>query len=336
MAKPTMTDYVNIIFTLFELYVQQLQQNNKTPKPGSPFTYAEKVMIVLFTICQFRRIFHFKAQRRWLVAHPEMMTLLNFERVPHRTTFSRRYKQLYATLQAFVAFIGQYAPELDPAFSQEHLVEDKSLFKALGPVWHQSDRNAGRIPDKLRNLDTDATWSKSAYQGWVYGYGLHLTCNEAAFPALVQLETAAYPESNVLDEKADHILHTIQPTTLAADNKYTKAMRIRHWAMQGAVLLTPALKWVNGRYAQAYHRFIKEPDNAERLRCRRTSVEPLFDLVAKVLGTIGKHKQLPVQRQENVQTCLALATLSVQIAMIVNSIWGLPLRNISVMASAFT
>ena len=335
MAEPTLTNYVHIIFTLFDMFVQHQQQSGLT-KRGRPFTFAEKAMIVLFTIFQFRRIYRFKAQHRWLKANPETVATLGFKQIPHRTTLSRRYKRLYETLQEFVAFIGEYAAELDSALRQEHLVEDKSLFKALGPVWHQSDRQEGRIPDKLRNLDTDATWSKSAYQGWVYGYGLHITCNEAAFPSLVQVETAAYPEGEVLDEKADHILPIIQPKTLAADNKYTKATRIRHWAKQGVILLTPALKWVKGRYAQAYHRFIKEPDNVEHLSHRRTSVEPLFDLIAKVLGTTGKHKQLPVQRQANVQTCLALATFSVQIAMIVNSIWGLPLRNISTMATAFT
>jgi hypothetical protein len=335
MAEPSLTDYVHLIFTLFDLFVQH-QEGNSGAKRGKPFTFAEKAMIVLFVIFQFRRIFRFKAQARWLKAHPEMLPLLGFEQTPHRTTLSRRYKRLYGTLQEFVAFLGVYASELDPALSQECLVEDKSLFKALGPVWHQTDRKEGRIPDKLRHLDTEATWSKSAYQGWVYGYGLHLTCNENAFPALVQVETAAYDEGKVLDQKADLILQTIQPTSLTADNKYTKAMRIRHWAKQGVALLTPALKWVKGCYAQAYHRFIKEADNVERLRRRRTSVEPLFDLIAKVLGATGKHKQLPVQRQTNVQTCLALATLSVQIAIIANSIWGLPLRNISTMATAFT
>lgn len=145
-------------------------------------------MIVLFTIFQFRRIFHFKAQKRWLQAQPDMLLLLGLERVPHRATFSRRHKQLYGTLQGFLAFLSAYAPELDPAFSQEHLVEDKSLFKALEPVRHQSDRKEGRIPDTLRHLDTDAAWSKSASQGWVYEYGLHVTCNEKAFPAVVQVE----------------------------------------------------------------------------------------------------------------------------------------------------
>jgi hypothetical protein len=333
MAEPTLTDYVRIMFTLFEQFVQEREGITKS---GRPYTFSEKAMIVLFTLCQFRRIFRFKAQQRWLAGHPEMLSLFQWQSVPNRTTLSRRYKQLYETLQAFVAFNGQSAVQLDPKFSQEHLVEDKSLFKALGSVWHQSDRKEGRIPDKLRNLDTDATWGKSAYQGWVYGYGLHLTCNEAAFPSLVQVETAAHPETAVLDEKADTILHTLQPATLAADNKYTKALRIRHWARQGVALLTPALTWVKGRYAQAYHRFIKEPDNANCLRRRRTSVEPFFDLSAKVLGTTGKHKQLPIQHQANVRTCLALATLLVQVAMMVNSIWGLPLRNISVMTTAFT
>jgi hypothetical protein len=62
----------------------------------------------------------------------------------------------------------------------------------------------------------------------------------------------------------------------------------------------------------------------------------LFDLLAKVLGTTGQHKQLAVQRLGNVRTCVALATLIVQLSMIVNSMWGLPLRNISTMMAACT
>jgi len=100
--------------------------------------------------------------------------------------------------------------------------------------------------------------------------------------------------------------------------------------------LTPAKKWVAGRFAQAYHRFIRLPHIALHLKRRRTSVEPLFDLITKVIATNAHQKQLPVQRLDNVRTCLALATLSVQISMIANSIWSLPHRNISQMATAFT
>jgi hypothetical protein len=216
MDTPILTDYVHIMYTLFDTFVQW-QGQSASPKPGSPFTYAEKTMIVFFTIMQFRRIFKFKAQRRWLEAHRVILSVLGWETIPHRTTLSRRYKQLYETIQHFVAFIGHYAPDLDERFSHEHLIEDKSLFKALGPVWHQSDRKAGRIPDKLRNLDTDATWSKSGYHGWVYGYGLHVTCNAFAFPQLVQIETGAVSESEVIDHKESTILYELQPLTLSAD-----------------------------------------------------------------------------------------------------------------------
>ena len=74
---------------------------------------------------------------------------------------------------------------------------------------------------------------------------------------------------------------------------------------------------------------------AKHMRNRRTSVEPLFDLIAKVIGTQAQQKQLPVRSLDNVRSCLALATLSIQIAIIVNAEWGLPHRNISDIATAF-
>jgi len=331
MEKPTLTDYVHVICTLFNKFVQVEPQYE-----SKRYSYSNQRMLIFFVLMQYRRIFQFKTQRCWLEQHPDLVKQLGWSTIPHRITLARRYRELYTLLQAFVQFIGQDVESLDVHLRQQHLVEDKSLFKAQGPVWHQSDREAERIPKKLRKLDTEASWSKSGYHGWVYGYGLHLTCNQAAFPALVQVETASVAETTVIDQKATLILDILQPTTLSADNGYAKAARIRRWAKQGVVLLTPAAKWQNGRYAKAYHRYRKQPANARCLHKRRTAIEPLFDLVAKVLGTTAQQKQLPVQHLDNVRTCLALATFSVQISMIVNSLWGLPLRNISTMSVAFT
>jgi hypothetical protein len=333
MVTPTFADYVQLLFTLFE---QFWQQHDRHPQRGHPFVHPHKALIVFFTIMQYRRMFRFKAQRRWLLQHPEACRHLGLDSVPGRTTLSRRYKALYPLLQDFVAFVGCYAETLDPAFASRDLYEDKSLFKAQGPVWHQSDRRAGRLPPGLRRLDTEATWGKSAYHGWVYGYGLHLTDNHTGFPTLVQVETAAVAESQVIDDKEERIVHELAPHTVTTDDSYTQALRIRRWAKEGVVLLTPAFRWVKGRYAIAYHRFIGEPDQIALLRSRRIAIEPIFDLVAQVIGATDNHKQLPLQGLANVRTCLALATLTLQVAMIANSIWGLPLRNISTIASAFT
>lgn len=333
MQTPSLNDYVQLMVTLFEKFEQSGPKKSYGP---TSYTYSNKVLIVFFTMMQFRRVYQFKTQRRWLEKHSEIGQALGFQTIPHRTTLSRRYKALYQPLQAFTRFVGDYVSQLAEQFSRQHLIEDKSLFKALGPVWHQKDRKAGRIPAKLRALDTDATWGKSGYQGWVYGYSLHLTCNQAAFPQLIEVESGAVSEAEVFARKEPIILEHLKPQTLAADNSYTKATRIRAWLKQRVFLLTPALKWVKGRYAQTYHKLIKLPHLAECLKKRRTTIEPLFDLIAKVLGTTGRHKQLPVKRIENVRTCLALAILSVQIAMIVNHIWGLPSRNVSDISSAFS
>ncbi len=124
--------------------------------------------------------------------------------------------------------------------------------------------------------------------------------------------------------------------TFADDDNYTKYTRIRTWAKEGVALLVPALKWVKGHYAQTYHRFIDQRENAELLASRESAMEPLFDLVSKVLGTTDNHKQLPIKGLANVRTFWTPGVLTVQIAMIANSIWGLPLHEISHMAPVFT
>ncbi|MGH2543654.1 MAG: hypothetical protein ACRDIB_12685 [Ardenticatenaceae bacterium] len=292
-------------------------------------------MFLFYLVMQFRRISAFKAQRRWLATHPRMRRRLGFHTVLHRTTLSRPYKQVAALVEGLVAFVGQYVADLDEAFASTHLIEDKSLFKTAGPVWHQADRRAGCIPPKPRRLDSDATWSKSGYQGWIYGYGLHLTCTPAAFPKLARVETAAVAESQMLDEKKAIILDDLRPHTLAADNSYCQATRIRRWAKLGTILITPARRWSKGRYAQSYHRFLKRPTVQHLLKQCKTSVEPLFDLIAKLIGATGYQKQLVVQGLHPSRPALLLGTLSLQFAMIINSIWGRSLREIALMQAAF-
>jgi hypothetical protein len=285
---------------------------------------------------QFKKMYQFKTQWRWLKQHPEELAILKWEYVPDRSTLSRRYKTLYPVLQAFSAFLGQDSEVLGAEMSIRHLNEDQSLFKAQGSVWHQNDRKQGRIPEKLRNLDQDATWKKSAYHGWVYGYGVHLTTTQAGFPVLIEVETAIFSEKQALERKEEAILKRIKPQTFCGDDAYTKAMRIRNWAKQGVILVTPALRWRNGKYAKAYHQFIKtQTDIVRILAKRKTAIEPIFDLIAQLLGTNGKQKQIYRQGIENVRTHLGLGVLSLQIAMIANQIWTMPFRTISHIKGAF-
>ena len=330
--NPTFDDYVHVMRSLFHNYQQSTLSHHGR---GRMFTYSQVTLILFFTIMAFRRIFKFKTQNRWLSNHKEEAKSLGFPDIPHRTTLSRRYKDMYNIVQEFVDYVGQWAEGLGEAFRSDHLFEDKSLFKADGTVWHSKDQKAGIIPEGLRNVDTNATWCKSGYHGWVYGYGLHSTCNQNGFPKHVQVETASVPESIVLDEKADKVQRISSPETLTGDDGYSKLSRVKEWVKAGTVILTPALK-DKGQEAEAYHAYLQYPENASLMRKRKTAIEPLFDLVSKTIGTEQNHKQLPVKGAANVRNCLALGVLMVQIAMIVNNIWGLPLHNISHMMSVFT
>lgn len=331
--EPTFNDYVALIYNRFEAFVQS---SGEMAKMGKPYTYKHQNMIVFFMWMQFKQLYKFKAQWRWLKQHPESLSVLDWETIPHRSTLSRRYKALYPVVQAFSAFLGQDSAALGTEMSTKHLNEDQSLFKAEGAVWHQRDRLQGRIPEKLRNLDTDATWKKSAYQGWVYGYGLHLTTTQFGFPVLIEVETASFSEKEALERKEATLLKQIKPDTVCGDDAYTKATRIRCWAKHEVILVTPALRWRQGKYAKAYRQFIKnQPDIARILRKRKTAIEPVFDLIAKLLGTNAKQKQLFKQGIKNVRTHLGLGVLSLQIAMIANHIWNLPFRTISHIKGAF-
>jgi len=331
--KPTFNDYVALIYNRFDAFVQS---SDASIKLGHPYVYQQQEMIVFFMWMQFKKIYEFKTQWHWLTQHSEALSVLNWDRVPHRTTLSRRYKSLSVVIQDFSAFLGRASEPLGEETKTKHLNEDQSLFKAEGSVWHQSDRQQGRIPEKLRHLDTDATWKKSGYHGWVYGYGIHLTTTQAGFPVLMEVETASFSEKDAIERKEDIILHHIKPDTLCGDDAYTQAMRIRKWAKQDVVLVTPALRWRKGKYAQAYRQFIKtQADIVTILKKRKTAIEPIFDLIAQLLGTNGKQKQLFRQGIENVRTHLGLGVLSLQIAMIANQIWAMPFRTISHIKGAF-
>jgi hypothetical protein len=102
------------------------------------------------------------------------------------------------------------------------------------------------------------------------------------------------------------------------------------------VLLSPAASWKNGKYAQAYHRFIKKEPYRTWLKCRKTAIEPIFDLLSKLLGTSNNHKQLPLQKLANVQPFLFLGVIALQITMIVNNAFGLPIRSISSFLTALS
>jgi hypothetical protein len=61
MVTPTVADYVALLFTLFERF---MQEQALRPQRGHPFVYQHQTLMVFFVLMHQRRIFRFKAMRR--------------------------------------------------------------------------------------------------------------------------------------------------------------------------------------------------------------------------------------------------------------------------------
>ena len=278
-------------------------------------------------------IHQFRAQHRWLMAHPVWLIKLRLSQKPSRVTLLRRYKTLSPKITQFITFVSDWATPLGDAFSQEVVYQDKSLFKAKGPVWHSKDRAVERIPEGLRNLDTDATWSKSGYHGWVYGYGLHITTTAHGFPIIAITDTAKVSEKAILDQTTAPLIQR-NIGYLVADDGYTDLTRTQQLAKQGLLLITPAIG-VTSDKGRCYRQYLTQPELQAYQNRRKVAIEPVFNLLKMLLATDDNHKQLPVSGKANVVTFLALGVLSLQMAMLMNSICGLPLRNVTYLISLF-
>ena len=55
---------------------------------------------------------------------------------------------------------------------------------------------------------------------------------------------------------------------------------------------------------RGYHIFIKQSENQSLLTRRMTVIEPVFDLISRLLDTTKNHKQLPVKGMETVMYTL--------------------------------
>ena len=332
MRYPDQLDYINFLFERLHAFETETE-SPPTPPPGRPKAYSDASLIVFFVIMTLKGIHQFRAQHRWLLAHPVWLMRLRLTQKPSRVTLLRRYKALSPKISQFITFMGDWAIPLDAAFGQEVVYQDKSLFKAKGPVWHTKDRAAGRIPEGLRNLDTDATWSKSGYHGWVYGYGLHLTTTAAGFPIIAITDTAKVNEKTILDQTTPTLMQR-NIGYIVADDGYTDLDRIEQLAKQGLLLITPARR-VTRKKGNLYVQYLNQPQWQAYQQQRKVAIEPMFNLLKMLLATDNNHKQLPVSGKANVATCLALGVVALQMAMVINSSWGLPLRNVTYLISLF-
>lgn len=331
MYYPDAKEYITFVFSLLDEFAEKKQT---LISRGRPKTYADAALIVFYAMMTLKQIHTIRGQHRWLYTHPLMLETLRLPFCPSRSTLARRYKVLFPLLSEFCEFIADWAVSQGYGFSHTLVYEDKSLFKARGPVWHKKDRVKNHIPKGLRNVDKTATWSKSAYHGWVYGYGLHLTTTRHGFPVMFDVLPANVNERKVLDKKQQRLIE--KPIRcLIADAGYRDKKRATTLAAAKIMLITPDICVKHAETVLGSMDPMAVAVFNEAKEARKIAIEPIFDLLSKLLGTQGPQKPLPVSGLASVATFLGLGVMLLQLAMLMNLRWELPTRNVTHIKTVF-
>jgi len=131
-----------------------------------------------------------------------------WDNFPSRSTFYRRYRRAHQLFRAAIKLQGEKAVR-EGVTDPKVVAVDKSMVAARGPLWHKRDRQAGRIPKRLKGVDRGSTWGYSQHDGWVQGYSFEVvvtaTPHRTVFPLLASADTASAKEFRTFDEKIDDL-----------------------------------------------------------------------------------------------------------------------------------
>jgi hypothetical protein len=211
---------------------------------GHPRVYSDRLFLKALVIMIVRRLVSVHELLSVLAEPtPEMQTLrallMERGRYPCRRTFERRLAALPATLPAQIGCLGrQLVAVIEPwlAYARAAAI-DSTVLRARGGVWHQKDRQAGVVPHS--SIDTEASWTKSGWHGWVYGWKLHLVCAVGAvwIPLAALLTPAA--EADNIQAPALICELPLDLRFLLGDQHYRDPDLEERCTRRGCVLVTP-------------------------------------------------------------------------------------------------
>ncbi len=264
-------------------------------------------------------IHRFKAMADYAAVHYERF---GFPSAPSRKTLRRRFLALPKWLSFWMPVLAQEALVFDERFGFRTACVDKSVFRAKGGIWHKKNRLQGIVPHP--SIDTDASWGKSAYHGWRFGYGLHLVANRHRFPVMACVRTASGKDYHQL-------LYLLTPLMqrcrlVIADAGYRSIQVImKLWKVLRIFVLLQTPFKSESQNKSWYNRQIAHYCAGLLYRRRGPSIEPVFAIIKELFELKGE-AQLPYKGMAKVDSYLMLVTVTVQIMMIFNSIHGHPLQ----------
>lgn len=288
------------------------QRPNQKPQRGKPPVYSPMSMLLFFMLMALKKIYAFKAMHKWAKANHG---LLGWQKAPDRKTIRRRFLALPTLIQALMPAIADQCRQLDHSiFGYACSFADKSVFRALGGLWHKAQMVLGVIPHP--SIDPEASWAKSDYHGWRFGYGLHLICNRHRFPLMATVTTASTKDYQLLTTLVAPLRGWLG--MVVADKGYFASAYLETIYQQFDVLVvTPSLfkvQQIMSAFELYYNELVDTWAARITYRRRKPSIEPVFAHLKDLTGLTGEH-QLPYRGLARVSSYLLVVSCLVQLMM---------------------
>ena len=227
--------------------LQQVKEHYQEPPPSPPRRGKQRdftalSFLLLAVVAVTTRTFRDAELCKLVSRDARLLSALGFPRVPHRTTIGRRIAGLAPEAEAQVAALGERLAEEvkpPPGVSQVSAIDGR-MYEAAGPKWHKADRLKGRVPARLRGVDTESTWSKSGYRGWVQGYRLDVQGLVSPCPVPIRAFWRPNHENEAVTASAALAGGRLQVTgVLLGDTTYGAEPFTSAYAAAGGWVLTP-------------------------------------------------------------------------------------------------
>ena len=161
---------------------------------------------------------------------------------------------------------------------------DKIMVRARGPVWHRKHQQQGIMPAGLKGLDTEAMWSYSKSDGWVYGHGTFcmVACGHCMLGAFPGMRNSANEAKRMwlATGKLQGRMTTVLMDSKADDKDVFRELR----RQRGIRLLTTPRKGSAIRpERQRMVKVLKQKRHQHLYQQRRYTVEPMQGLITDIV-----------------------------------------------------
>lgn len=292
--------------------------------PGRLHKYSDAVIATMIVVAILKSRKSKSSQYRFLHEHQkDFMRWLKLDSFPARSSYFDRYRRAHRLFRDVIELHGVQLIK-EGIVDAYVLAVDKSLLRARGPNWNRKDRQAGRVP--LRGIDRDSEWGYCTHHGWVQGYSYEVVVTASEHgpvcPLIASVTTASISEKTTFSGKIDAI--PAETRYVLADGGYNKnefGERIEDRSAGRCRFVCPAGRMFQDDPPSGY-RLTRQEQRSRQRRIQRAefyssrrgkklynrrgvSVEPFNEWFKRLfdLGDHVRHRGLP-NNQTHIMACM--------------------------------